>query len=127
LNLKVVCNITILTSVLINLQIALQFLDTFGDAQSIKKATTRHTVLFSRRRSILPSKKRRADDAAMSDREKMAKTGDGAQPFTGTDPNAHNPSVWPATSESSAQQWGAAYPPQVAYYFTFYYILCITL
>ncbi|KAM0871484.1 hypothetical protein ACQ4PT_039374 [Festuca glaucescens] len=95
--------------------IFLEFLDTFGDAQSIKKATTRHTVLFARKRSILPSKKRKADDAAMSDREKMAKTGDGAQPFTGTDPNAHNPPVWPATSESSAQQWGAAYPPQATY------------
>ena len=97
-------------------------MDTFGDAQSIKKATTRHTVLFSRRRSILPSKKRRADDAAMSDREKMAKTGDGTQPFMGADPNAHNPPVWPATSESSGQQWGAAaYPPQVAFSFMFYY------
>ncbi|CAM0871886.1 unnamed protein product [Alopecurus aequalis] len=95
--------------------IFLEFLDTFGDAQSIKKATTRHTVLFSRRRSILPSKKRRADDAAMSDRDKMAKTGDGTQPFMGTDPNAHNPPVWPATSESSGQQWGAAYPQQAAY------------
>jgi hypothetical protein len=63
----------------------------------------------------------------MSDREKMAKTGDGAQPFTGTDPNAHNPPVWPATSESSAQQWGAAYPPQVAYclhVLLFYALFC---
>ncbi|KAI4978808.1 hypothetical protein ZWY2020_015561 [Hordeum vulgare] len=95
--------------------IYLEFLDTFGDIQLIKKATTRHTILFSRKRSILPSKKRRADDAVMSGRDKMAKTGDGTQPVMGTDPNAHNPAVWPATSEASAQQWGAAYAQQAAY------------
>jgi hypothetical protein len=50
----------------------------------------------------LAIKKRRADDASMSDREKMDKTGYGAQSFTGTDPNAHNLSALPATSESSA-------------------------
>lgn len=104
----------------------LQFLDTFGDVQSIKKATTRHTILFSRKRSILPSKKRRADDAVMSGRDKMAKTGDGTQPGMGTDPNAHNPAVWPATSEASAQQWGAAYAQQVAYLHAllFYALVC---
>lgn len=95
--------------------IFLEFLDIFGDAQSIKKATTRHTILFSRKRSVLPSKKRRADDAVMSDRDKIAKTGDGTQPVLGTEPNVHNPSVWPATSEASGQQWGAAYAPQAAY------------
>ncbi|VAI53145.1 unnamed protein product [Triticum turgidum subsp. durum] len=95
--------------------IYLEFLDTFGDVQSIKKATTRHTILFSRKRSILPSKKRRADDAVMSGRDKMAKTGDGTQPGMGTDLNAHNPAVWPVTSEASAQQWGAAYAQQAAY------------
>jgi pre-mRNA-processing factor 39 len=48
----------------------------------------------------------------VSDRDKMAKTG-GAHPVMGTDPNAPNPPVWPATSGASGQQWGAAYPPQV--------------
>jgi hypothetical protein len=47
-------------------------------------------------------KNRIADDASMSDREKMDKTGYGAQSSVGTDPNAHNLSAWPATSESSA-------------------------
>jgi pre-mRNA-processing factor 39 len=94
--------------------IFLEFLDLFGDAKSIKKALTRHTTLFSCKRSILPSKKRKADDAIVSDRDKLAKTG-GTQPVTGTDPNASNPPVWPATSEASGQQWGAAYAPQATY------------
>lgn len=50
----------------------------------------------------------------MSDRDKLAKTG-GTQPVMGTDPNAPNPPVWPATSEASGQQWGAGYAPQVIY------------
>lgn len=92
----------------------MQFLDLFGDAKSIKKALNRHTTLFSCKRSILSSKKRKADDAIVSDRDKLAKTG-GTQPGMATDPNAHNPPVWPATSEATGQQWGAAYAPQVAY------------
>ena len=48
-------------------------MDNFGDAQSIKKVPTHHNVPFSRKSSLLPSKKWRVDDAAMSDREKMAK------------------------------------------------------
>ncbi|KAF8717970.1 hypothetical protein HU200_025435 [Digitaria exilis] len=94
--------------------IFLEFLDLFGDAKSIRKALTRHTTLFSCKRSILPSKKRKADDAIVSDREKLAKTG-GTQPVMGTDPNAPNPPVWPATSEASGQQWGTGYAPQAAY------------
>ncbi|CAL4921418.1 unnamed protein product [Urochloa decumbens] len=94
--------------------IFLEFLDLFGDAKSIKKALTRHTTIFLCKRSILPSKKRRADDAIVSDRDKVAKTG-GTLPVTGTDPNAPNPPVWPVTSEASGQQWGAAYAPQAAY------------
>ncbi|WVZ55947.1 hypothetical protein U9M48_006544 [Paspalum notatum var. saurae] len=94
--------------------IFLEFLDLFGDAKSIKKALTRHTTLFSCKRSILPSKKRKADDAIVSDRDKLAKTG-ATQSVTGTDPNAPNPPVWPATSEASGQQWGASYAQQAAY------------
>ncbi|KAG2542600.1 hypothetical protein PVAP13_9NG648700 [Panicum virgatum] len=94
--------------------IFLEFLDLFGDAKSIKKSLTRHTTLFSCKRSILPSKKRKADDAIVSDRDKLAKTG-GTRPVTGTDPNASNPPVWPATSEASGQPWGAAYAPQATY------------
>uniref|UniRef100_J3LLA6 Suppressor of forked domain-containing protein n=1 Tax=Oryza brachyantha TaxID=4533 RepID=J3LLA6_ORYBR len=95
--------------------IFLEFLDLFGDAQAIKKATNRHIAHFSRKRSILLSKKRRADDAIISDREKMARTGDVTQPIVGNDPNAPNPPVWPPTSEASGQQWGAAYAPQATY------------
>jgi hypothetical protein len=91
-------------------------LDLFGDAKSIKKALTRHTTLFSCKRSILQSKKRKADDAVVSDRDKFAKTG-ATQSATGTDPNASNPPVWPATSEASGQQWGASYAQQVTYSF----------
>ncbi|KAJ1298242.1 hypothetical protein BS78_01G438800 [Paspalum vaginatum] len=94
--------------------IFLEFLDLFGDAKSIKKALTRHTTLFSCKRSILPSKKRKADDAIVSDRDKLAKTG-ATQSVTGTDPNAPNPPVWPAASEASGQQWGASYAHQAAY------------
>lgn len=95
--------------------IFLEFLDLFGDAQAIKKATNRHLTHFSWKRSMLSSKKRRADDVIMSDRDKLARIGDGTQPVVGTDPNAHNPPVWPATSEASGQQWGAAYAPQATY------------
>jgi pre-mRNA-processing factor 39 len=94
--------------------IFLEFLDLFGDAKSIKKTLTRHTGLFSSKRSILTTKKRKADDSMVSDRDKMAKTG-GAHPVMGTDPNAPNPPVWPLTSGASGQQWGAVYPPQAAY------------
>ncbi|XP_066398056.1 pre-mRNA-processing factor 39-1-like isoform X2 [Miscanthus floridulus] len=94
--------------------IFLEFLDLFGDAKSIKKALTRHTTLFSCKRSILPSKKRKGDDAVVSDRDKFAKTG-ATQSATGTDPNASNPPVWPATSEASGQQWGASYAQQATY------------
>ncbi|XP_062216513.1 pre-mRNA-processing factor 39-1-like [Phragmites australis] len=94
--------------------IFLEFLDLFGDAKAIKKALARHTTLFSCKRSILPSKKRKADDAIVSDIDKLAKTG-GTQPVMGTDPNAPNPPVWPVTSEASGQQWGAGYAPQSAY------------
>ncbi|ONL94523.1 Tetratricopeptide repeat (TPR)-like superfamily protein, partial [Zea mays] len=94
--------------------IFLEFLDLFGDAKSIRKASTRHTTLFSCKRSILPSKKRKADDAVVSDRDKFAKTGS-VQSATGTDPNASNPPVWPATSETSGHQWGASYAQQAAY------------
>ncbi|PWZ53817.1 hypothetical protein Zm00014a_016290 [Zea mays] len=94
--------------------IFLEFLDLFGDAKSINKASTRHTTFFSCKRSILPSKKRKADDAVLSDRDKFAKTGS-VQSATGTDPNASNPPVWPATSETSGHQWGASYAQQAAY------------
>ncbi|KAL6867622.1 hypothetical protein ACP4OV_015646 [Aristida adscensionis] len=91
--------------------IFLEFLDLFGDAKSIKKALNRHTSLFSCKRSILPSKKRKADDAILSDRDKLAKT----QAVMANDPNIANPPVWPATSEASGQQWGASYAPQAGY------------
>ncbi|KAL6648586.1 hypothetical protein ACP70R_012810 [Stipagrostis hirtigluma subsp. patula] len=94
--------------------IFLEFLDLFGDAKSIKKALNRHTTLFSCKRSILPSKKRKADDAIVSERDKLAKTA-GTQPGMANDPNVPNPPVWPATSEASGQQWGAAYAPQATY------------
>jgi pre-mRNA-processing factor 39 len=90
-------------------------LDVFGDAKSIKKALNRHTALFSCKRSILPSKKRKVHYVIVSDREKLAKIG-GTQPVMETDPKAPNPPVCPATSEASGQQQGAGYAqPQVTY------------
>ncbi|KAJ6339066.1 hypothetical protein OIU76_008516 [Salix suchowensis] len=53
--------------------IFLEFLGTFGDAKSIKKAADRHAKFFLPHRSKSELKKRHAEDYLASDRAKMAK------------------------------------------------------
>lgn len=105
-------------------------MDLFGDAQSIKKAENRHSILFLRHRPALVSRKRSADDTFASDRAKMAKTGDGGQSIMGAYPNAQSqwPSgygqkapAWPPTSQAQGQQWSTGYAPQVRLLFKFSY------
>ncbi|XP_073001173.1 pre-mRNA-processing factor 39-1 isoform X2 [Typha latifolia] len=104
--------------------IFLEFLDLFGDAQSIKKASNRHAMLFLRQKSMLVSKKRSADDCVASDRSKMAKTGDPGQSVMGAYPNSQSQwpggygqkaPVWPPTSQAQGQQWNTGYAPQAGY------------
>ncbi|KAM0949377.1 putative tetratricopeptide-like helical domain superfamily [Dioscorea sansibarensis] len=112
--------------------IYLEFLDLFGDAQSIKKAENRHSMLFLRQKGLSVSKKRHADDFLSSDRAKIAKTyanasspghsGVGAYPNAQTQWPAgygQKAQAWPQTSQAQAQaqgqQWNPAYAPQAGY------------
>ncbi|XP_038973157.1 pre-mRNA-processing factor 39-like isoform X3 [Phoenix dactylifera] len=105
--------------------IFLEFLDLFGDAQSIKRAESRHTMLFLRQKSVLISKKRHAEDFLTSDKAKIAKTyPEPGQSIMGAYPNAQNQwsagygqkaPAWPQTSQSQGQQWNPGYAPQAGY------------
>ncbi|XP_047087213.1 uncharacterized protein LOC124698844 [Lolium rigidum] len=72
----------------------IEFFYKYGDTESIKIASERHKSLFSSKRSkILPSvklarRKRKAHDSVISNREKVAKTGDGFESVIGSDPVA---------------------------------------
>lgn len=84
----------------------------FGDGESIKKASNRHVMLFSRQRTVLFTRKRSAEDSLLSDRAKVSKIEQSpvqAQSFTGTYTN-------PQTG--ATMQWPTAYaqktPAQVA-------------
>lgn len=103
----------------------LQFLDLFGDAQSIKKADNRHAKLFLRQKSSLVSKKRQAEDLLATDKTKIARTSTDAasssQSLVGAYPNAQNQwtsgyaqrAPWPQNSQVQGQQWNPGYAPQV--------------
>ncbi|PIN14708.1 mRNA processing protein [Handroanthus impetiginosus] len=106
--------------------IFLEFLDLFGDAQSIKKADYRHAKLFLRHKSTVESKKRNADDYLASDRTKLAKslTSTSAPSVMGAYPSMQNqwatgygvqPQAWPQASQTQGQQWNPAYAQQAAY------------
>ncbi|MQL81326.1 hypothetical protein Taro_013792, partial [Colocasia esculenta] len=105
--------------------IYMEFLDLFGDAQSIKKADTRHGMLFLRHKSTSISRKRRADDYLDSEKTKLAKTYmSSAQSVMGAYPNAQNqwpagygnkPPTWPQVPPTQGQQWNPAYAPQAGY------------
>ncbi|XP_039133935.1 pre-mRNA-processing factor 39 isoform X2 [Dioscorea cayenensis subsp. rotundata] len=110
--------------------IYLEFLDLFGDAQSIKKAENRHSMLFLRQKGLSVSKKHHADDFLSSDRAKIAKTyanasspghsGAGAYLNAQTQWPAgygQKAQAWPQTSQAQAQgqQWNPAYAPQAGY------------
>lgn len=106
--------------------IFLEFLDLFGDTQTIKKADNRHAKLFLHHKTASESKKRQMDGYLVSDRAKLAKTGAispaaptayqgtqnqwpagyGVQPQTQT---------WPQATQAQGQQWPATYTQQAAY------------
>ncbi|KAL6505253.1 hypothetical protein OROGR_025070 [Orobanche gracilis] len=105
--------------------IFLEFLDLFGDAQSIKKADNRHAKLFLHHRSTSESKKRHAEDYLASERTKLAKSLIPSAPSVmGAYPSTQNqwgagygvqPQAWPQASQAQAQQWNAGYAQQAAY------------
>ncbi|XP_050106981.1 pre-mRNA-processing factor 39-1-like isoform X2 [Malus sylvestris] len=107
--------------------IYLEFVNLFGDAQSIKKAEDRHAKLFIPLRSSTSElKKRQAEDFLSSDKVKLAKAYSGvpspAQSIMGAYPNAQSqwpagygaqPQAWPpATQATQGQQWPAGYTQQ---------------
>lgn len=107
--------------------IFLEFLDLFGDVQSIKKADDRHAKLFLHNRSTSELKKRHAEDFLASDKTKLAKSYSGiqspAQSVMGAYPTAQNQwatpgygvqpqAAWPQATQ--AQQWNSAYTQQAA-------------
>ncbi|XP_034690667.1 pre-mRNA-processing factor 39 [Vitis riparia] len=108
--------------------IFLEFLDLFGDAQSIKKADDRHAKLFLHHRSTSELKKRHAEDFLASDKAKLAKSYSGvpspAQSLMGAYPTAQNqwasgyglqPQAWPQATQAQGQQWNPGYTQQAAY------------
>ncbi|KAJ9543270.1 hypothetical protein OSB04_022977 [Centaurea solstitialis] len=111
--------------------IFLEFLDLFGDTQSIKKADNRHAKLFLHHKSASESKKRHMDGYLVSDRAKLAKTGAvspapsaaGAYPGTQSQwPAGYGvqAQAWPqAATQAQGQQWPATYNQQPAAYGTY--------
>ncbi|KAM7521754.1 hypothetical protein LguiA_011656 [Lonicera macranthoides] len=108
--------------------IFLEFLDLFGDAQSIKKADDRHAKLFVHHKSASESKKRHAEDFLVSDKTKLAKSGVLSSPapsVMGAYQGAQNqwatgygvqPQAWPQVAQTQAQQYNpAGYTQQAAY------------
>ncbi|KAL6271342.1 hypothetical protein ACE6H2_028253 [Prunus campanulata] len=106
--------------------IYLEFINLFGDAQSIKKAEDHHAKLFLPHRSSMSEKKRQAEDFLSSDKVKMAKSYSGvpspAQSIMGAYPSAQSqwpagygvqPQAWPpATQATQGQQWTPGYTQQ---------------
>ncbi|KAL2321089.1 hypothetical protein Fmac_030058 [Flemingia macrophylla] len=106
--------------------IFLEFLNLFGDVQSIKRAEDRHAKLFLPHRSMSELKKRHAEDFLASDKTKAARTysvQSPAQSVMGTYPNVQNqwtnygvqPQTWPPVTQAQGQQWAAGYTPQASY------------
>ncbi|XP_022728463.1 pre-mRNA-processing factor 39-like isoform X3 [Durio zibethinus] len=106
--------------------IFLEFLNLFGDVQSIKKAEDRHAKLFLAHRPMSELRKRHAEDFLASEKTKLAKSYSGApspgQSLMGAYPNAQNqwpagysaqPQTWPSTTQ--AQPWTPGYSQQAAY------------
>ncbi|CAJ2632893.1 pre-mRNA-processing factor 39-like protein [Trifolium pratense] len=107
--------------------IFLEFLNLFGDVQSIKRGEDRHAKLFLPHRSLSELKKRHAEDFLASDKTKVARAYSAqspAQSAIGAYPNAPNqwtnygvqPQTWPATTQAQGQQWPAGYTQQQASY-----------
>ncbi|KAI4301036.1 hypothetical protein L6164_034355 [Bauhinia variegata] len=107
--------------------IFLEFLNIYGDVQSIKKGEDRHAKLFLPHRSTSELKKRHAEDFLASDKTKMARSYSGlssAQSVMGAYPNAQNqwaasygvqPQAWPPVTQAQGQQWTTGYTQQAAY------------
>ncbi|XP_062148038.1 pre-mRNA-processing factor 39-1 isoform X4 [Alnus glutinosa] len=107
--------------------IFLEFLNVYGDVQSIKKAEDRHAKLFLPHRSTSELKKRHAEDFLASDKTKMAKSysvPSPAQSLMGAYPSAQNqwtagygvqPQAWPPVTQAQGQQWAPGYTQQAAY------------
>ncbi|XAR58675.1 hypothetical protein NMG60_11014160 [Bertholletia excelsa] len=108
--------------------IFLEFLDLFGDAQSIKKADDRHAKLFLHNKSTSESKKRNAEDFLVSDKAKLAKSYSGvptsSSSVMGAYPSAQNQwaagygvqtQAWPQATQPQGQQWNPGYTQQAAY------------
>uniref|UniRef100_A0A7N0TQA8 Pre-mRNA-processing factor 39 n=1 Tax=Kalanchoe fedtschenkoi TaxID=63787 RepID=A0A7N0TQA8_KALFE len=85
--------------------IYLEFLDLFGDAQSVQKADDRHAKLFDRHRSFSELRKRSAEDHLVSDRAKLARP-DSAQSAMGAYQTPQN--QWPGGYGSQSQAWPQA-------------------
>lgn len=86
-------------------------MDLFGDAQSIKKATNRHAILFLRQKGMVVSKKRHAEDFLASDNAKMAKNfHEPGQSALGAYTNVQ--SQWPAGYGQTTPAWPTATQPQ---------------
>lgn len=101
-----------------------QFLNLFGDVQSIKRAEDRHAKLFLPHRSMSELKKRHAEDFLASDKTKAPRSYSAqspAQSGMGAYPNAQNqwsnygvqPQTWPPVTQAQGQQWTAGYTQQV--------------
>ncbi|KAL8259014.1 hypothetical protein R6Q59_026967 [Mikania micrantha] len=103
--------------------IFLEFLDLFGDTQTIKKADNRHIKLFVHHKNALESKKRHMDSYLVSDRAKLAKIGS-VSPAPSGYPGTQNQwpagygvqaQSWPQATQAQGQQWPATYTQQAAY------------
>ncbi|XP_057438499.1 pre-mRNA-processing factor 39-1 isoform X1 [Lotus japonicus] len=106
--------------------IFLEFLNLFGDVQSIKRGEDRHAKLFLPHRSMSELKKRSAEDFLASNKTKVSRTysvQSPAQSVMGAYPNAPNqwtnygaqPQTWPAVPQIQGQQWPAGYNQQASY------------
>ncbi|KAG7984816.1 hypothetical protein I3843_04G179700 [Carya illinoinensis] len=108
--------------------IFLEFLNVFGDAQSIKKAEDRHAKLFLPHQSTSELKKRHAEDFLASDKAKIARSysvPSPAQSLTGAYPSAQSQwtagyglqhQAWPAVTQGPVQQWAPGNTQQQAAY-----------
>ncbi|KAL3531190.1 hypothetical protein ACH5RR_010512 [Cinchona calisaya] len=105
--------------------IFLEFLDLFGDVQSIKKANDRHAKLFLPHRSAPESKKRHAEDYLISDKTKLATSVLPSSPLSviGAYPSVRNqwpagyglPQGWLQVAQGQAQQLTPGYAQQSVY------------
>lgn len=102
-----------------------QFLNVFGDVQSIKKAEDRHAKLFLPHQSTSELKKRHAEDFLASDKAKIARSysvPSPAQSLMGAYPSPQSQwtagyglqhQAWPAVTQGPGQQWAPGNTQQV--------------